>query len=327
MTDIVNINEPDLRKYQNILIFPHVMPDGDAIGSCVAMYYALKNMGKNAWIVSDDEIPYDLKFISKDLMTPMQEVIDQKISYDFCISIDSSDIERLGERKALVTTELWNIDHHATNDLFGNYYRVIRGASSSCEVLYDYFVSSGIEIDVDMAEALYVGISTDTGSFKYSSTAASTHRAVAHLLEIGIDLQKISVNLYQSKLKAKMMLEKLAVDNMISYANGKILLTYADAKSVEALDADFSMTDGIVEILRDIQGVELAVYLKELSPSEIKVSLRSKEFIDVSDIAYQKGGGGHKRAAGFSVLDGKLGIIELMNALGAEFEERFFKGE
>lgn len=324
MADRVNIKDPDLQKYENILIFPHVMPDGDAIGSCAAMYYALKNMGKNAWIVSDDEIPYDLKFISKDLMTPMKDIIEQQISYDFCISIDSSDMERLGERKALVTTELWNIDHHATNDLFGEYYRVIRGASSSCEVLYDYFVSAGIEIDVDMAEALYVGISTDTGSFKYSSTTASTHRAVAHLLEIGIDLQKISVNVYQSKLKPKMMLEKLAVDNMVSYADGNILLTYADAQSVKALDADFSMTDGIVEILRDIQGVELAVYLKELSPSEVKVSLRSKEFIDVSEIAYQKGGGGHKRAAGFSILNSNLGIVDLMKALGAELEERFF---
>lgn len=322
---VVNLNEPNLSQYQNFLIFPHVMPDGDAIGSCVAMYHAIKNMGKSARIVLDDEVPDELRFISKGLITSTEELLKEGFEYDFCISIDSSDIERLGTRKDLITCPLWNIDHHVTNTMFGDFQRVIRGASSACEVVYDYFVENGIEITIEMGEALYVGMSTDTGSFKYSSTTPSTYRAAARLLEIGIDLQKIVVNLYQSKLKPKMMLEKMAVDNMVSYAGGKILLTYADAKGVEALGADFSMTDGIVEILRDLQGVELAVYLKELSPAEIKVSLRSKQSVDVSELAHSKGGGGHKRAAGFSVLNSGMNVVNLMHEIGAELEEAFFK--
>lgn len=322
---VKNINEPDLRNYKSVLIFPHVMPDGDAIGSCVAMYHAMLKAGKSARIVSDDEVPFELRFISNGLITSVERLLEEKFEYDLCISIDSSDIERLGERRELIKCPLWNIDHHVTNDLFGDFQRVIRGASSACEVVYDYFTENDISITVDMAEALYVGMSTDTGSFKYSSTSPSTYRAAAHLLELGIDLQKIVVHLYQSKLKSKMLLEKLAIDNMVSYAQGKILLTYADAKTVEELGADFSMTDGIVEILRDIEGVELAVYLKELSPSEIKVSLRSKQNVDVSEIAHSKGGGGHKRASGYSILEVKQNIVDVMHSIGVELENMFFK--
>lgn len=295
-------NKTILNKFNAIAILPHTMPDGDTIGSSVALFLGLKQLGHKAYIIIDDQIPDEIKCISDGHITSVDEAKNTGLTFDLCISVDMSDNERLRERQFFAdTAELWNIDHHQTNTYFGDLTLVDTTASATGEIIFGLLHAWGVTLTSEIAEALYVAIVTDTGSFKYQNTTATTHRIVADLLEVGIDTEKISRSLYHNEPQSKIQLHAVCMQDLAFYQNGKVAVAVVSQALLKAHSANMLETDGLVEKIRDIRGVEMVVLLKEINDSEIKISMRSIGAVDVSSVAQSFGGGGHKNAAGFSV--------------------------
>lgn len=287
---------------KNVYLASHVQPDGDNIGSLLAFGMALKQLNNNINIVKVDKIPKDLLFLPKvDLITEQNNVEP----IDVFISLDNSDIDRLGIGKnlALKANKFINIDHHISNTNFGDINIVIPDASSTGEIVYEIIRKMDLKIDRDIATCLYAAISTDTGSFMYESTSSNTHLIAADLLNKDIDLNDITVHLYQSSTLEKTKLFIKSLNTLDILADGKIGVVEVTKEMLNECNAEMEDSDGIVTFVRDIDGIEVACILKEFSDNEIKVGLRSKKYIDVANICFKFGGGGHKRAAGCTIYD------------------------
>ncbi len=282
-----------------ILIFPHVIPDGDTIGCAAALYRALKKNGKKVKVIDENDIPGYLKFLSKEYKT--NEVFNEQP--DLCISVDCSDLGRLGKRKEAFFSgkDTVNIDHHPTNTCYANLNYVDKNASATGEIIFDLLRNINAEFDQFIAEAIYSAISTDTGSFKYTNTSVKSHLVAAELLGLGVDLNEISVELYQNTRLEKILLEKEVLGTLEILFDGKAASAYVVQDMLTKTDAVMDESEGFIEILRNIQGVEVAILFKEIHPDEIKIGLRAKRFADVSKIAMKFGGGGHVKAAGCSI--------------------------
>lgn len=299
-----------LAPVQYALILPHTMPDGDTIGSSVALFLALKQLGIQSWIVMDDMIPRDLQFLAQPIMTTeafQDDLLKGSITLTeknaIAITVDLSDLERLQGRKSLIDTlPLWNLDHHVTNLGFGSVQIIDSESSSTGELLYRLLKHWNIVLTSEIAEALYVAIATDTGSFKYANTTPQTHRAVADLLEIGIDRDRIALYLYHSEPSTKLKLHGMSLGELKIYACGHIARAYVSQHMLLETGAHMTESDGLVERIRDIEGIDTVILLKEISPCEVKISMRSIGDINVSKVALSHGGGGHKNAAGFTLM-------------------------
>lgn len=308
-------------KSENIFIASHINPDGDNIGSILATGLALKSLGKNVNILKTDTIPKDFKFLPG--IDSIKDYEDNMGSKDLFIVLDSSDENRLGTLKKLldITPNIINIDHHVSNTNFGKINIVNKLACATGEIVYNLLHYMDININKDIATNLYTAISTDSGSFKYESVTGDTHRIVASLLDIGIDHNYININLYEKMSINRFKMNNLVLSNLKTYNNGKIAVVKVNDKILEETNTTMEDTDSIVSYIRKIDTVEVACLLKEFEPKEIKVSLRSKEHIDVSVICEKFGGGGHKRAAGCKIEDEidkaeTLLISEIRNYLG-----------
>lgn len=289
----------------NFIILPHKSPDGDTIGSSIALLNVLNNLDKEAYIILDDEIPFNLRFLNINRMTT-EEFDSKKFEYDIVFTIDSSDISRFENRKKYLENKfVINIDHHITNTKYGDI-NLIREASSVGEILYDIFDKLNLDINKIIAESLYVSITTDTGSFKYSNTSSNTLSIASKLREL-IDLEKINVELFQNIKYDSFLLKNIVMSTLKIYNDifGVIYLTNKMREKLELLDYD---TDGLVEEVRNISGIEISAFIKEIGIEFYKVSLRSKYDFDVAEVALKYNGGGHKKAAGFAV-DGNLNEI------------------
>ena len=317
MENLNNISDI-IRKSDNILILPHIMPDGDTLGSSIALYLALLESGKNPRILLDEEIPHNLRFFIP------QSYVNMDLHYSFrpdlAISVDCSDIERLGNRKSyfLGATNNINIDHHNTNTNFAQINYVNYKAAAAGEIIYSILKNMDMCITPEIATALYVAISTDTGSFKYDNTTPYTHTIAAELLQYGIHLNQVTTELYQSKpiYKVKLMIE--ALNSLEFHYSGKLGIISVTTRMMQKVGAKLTDADGLIEIVRDVEGIEVGVLLKEVTEGEIKAGFRAKHDIDVSAIAGQFGGGGHKKASGCTILgdidSAKNKIIKSMNS-------------
>lgn len=286
-----------LKEADTILLYPHIIMDGDTLGSSIALCIALRKIGKKAHILIEDEIPSYLNFLEKDYCTSDQNVLGVA---DISISIDCSDIERFLLRKAKFLTGKSSIciDHHRTNNSFAESNYIDEYAAATGEIVYDLIKIMGIEIDVEMAEAIYTAITTDTGNFQYTNTTKTTHLIVADLFDIGMDLEKISVEVYQNIRHEKLKITNEVINTIEMLCNGKADIAYVTQEMLKKTGALMEETEGIIETLRNISGVEISAFMKESKPNEIKVGLRAKTYGDVSAIAQSYGGGGHKKAAG-----------------------------
>lgn len=289
-----------MKKGERVLILPHILPDGDTIGSALALFLALKKMGKEPWILLDDDIPYNLgtlpvQYIVREI-NPIPEL-------DTVISIDCSDLSRLGSRSQYIHSAglSVNIDHHITNTLFGDINIVDHQAAATGEIIYSLIHAMGVALDCEIATCLYTAISTDTGSFKYSNTTSKTHEIAADLLRNGIRLNEITTELYQNKPSYQIKLLSTVLNTLEFHYQGQLAILHVTENMLRNTGASTSDTDGLIEYARDIKGVEVAILLKELKPGEIKVGLRSKYHIDVSKIAGEFGGGGHSKASGCTI--------------------------
>lgn len=289
-----------IKDSTSIIIFPHIILDGDSIGSAAALQRALIKCGKQACIQIEEEIPEYLQFLTIDLDNKQQCKTP-----DLCIAVDCSDMERLGQRLNVFRSgkTTVNIDHHPTNSFFADLNYVDDTASATGEIIFDLIKELNIEFDIEIAEAIYSAISTDTGSFKYSNTTPRAHIITAELLDLGIRLNDINVELYQNMRLEKLRLESEVLSTLDIICNGKAASAYVTQEMLKKTGATMDETEGFIEILRNIQGVEVAIFFKEMNQNEIKVGLRSKKYADVSKIAMKFGGGGHVKAAGCTFSD------------------------
>lgn len=293
----------------DFVVTSHVNPDGDNIGSTLSIYYFLKKINKRVYYVMDDNIPSNMKFLTEDInIINSSKFKALNIKNYNIITLDCGDKNRICVDNDIKDNciKLINIDHHASNNFYGDLNYVVADASSTCELVYNLFIRNEEinfkSIDTNIATALYTGLMTDTGKLTYSNTHASSFDMAKTLLISGANTQRVIQNVFSSNSFNfyKLLGESL---NTLEIINTKVAIMMITKEMLEKYNIDFNDVDGIVPYARDIENVEIGILLKEKSNNEIKVSLRSKTFVDVSRIAKVFGGGGHIRAAGCTIND------------------------
>lgn len=293
---------------KNIAILSHIMPDGDNIGSSLALYNALSKIGKNVVFILDDDVPEVYKFLKGSQKT---EKPDNDHKFDLVIVLDCGDVGRLGRSsRYLEGAKVINIDHHLSNSNFGLYNIVDISAAATGEIIYRLINRLEIALDKDICECIYTGIVTDTGQFQYSNTTDLTHEIAADLVRHGAEPWKLYRAIYQNNSKSKMKLIGEAINSLEFHFQSKIASMIIRKEVFETVGAKDEDADGIINFARDINGVEVALLFKETEDGKVKIGFRSKDFVNVSDIAQEFGGGGHKRAAGATVAGAVENIKE-----------------
>lgn len=286
-----------IKKSDKIVVLTHEMPDGDAIGSSLAMMFALRSIGKNPDII----IPsYSDCFKFLPGTGKIKEVSNVE-KYDLAIALDCADGKILCgyENYFEKAKNKIVIDHHGSNKMYGDLNFVNPSSPACAEVLITMFDYFGIEINKEIGTCLITGIITDTGGFNYNVNP-ETFDFAAMLLRKGIKISDVYARVLRTKTRANFELTRIANDRMEFLENGKISFTYITNDDEKRVNAQTGDHEGLVEIGRDIEGVEVSVFLHELpeKPNGFKISLRSKEYVNVSDVCIMFGGGGHIRAAG-----------------------------
>lgn len=298
-----------IESNDEFIILPHKSPDGDAIGSSVALKKALENNGKKGYIVLDDDIPLNLQFLSveKYSLKAFNQLVHQA---EVVITIDSSDVTRFNERSALLENRtVLNIDHHVTNTKYGDI-NFVKDASSVGELIYELLNALDYSIDRSVANAIYVAISTDTGSFKYSNTSKETFKIASDLRD-QLDFERITRELYQKVLLDDVLLKNKVLSTLKVYKE-KVGIVYLTNEMIKTLTLENPDTDGIVEEVRNINGISVAIFIKQEAEDLFKVSFRSKLDFDVSALALEFNGGGHPKAAGCTMNGPIDQIIDLL---------------
>lgn len=279
-----------LRAADKILLTSHVSPDGDAIGSTLAMLQILREMGKTVQAYIDDKIPRNFSVMpfEEEIRRPRE---DETFDADLLVVLDTS-TDRIGEVAKLTGAPILNIDHHVTNKGGDFDLHVDADAAATCEIILRLARELGAEITTNIAVCLYTGIATDTGFFNYSNTKAETFRAAAELVELGVKPNLISEQMEKRSIRdVKVMTAALQTARL--FYGGKVAGMFIDEEFARKVDT----TEGLVDLIRVIDGVEVAFLLIFREKNVCRVSMRSKG-VEVSDIAKRLGGGGHIRAAG-----------------------------
>ena len=301
-----------LKGKKTVVILGHVNPDGDCVGSCLGMYnYLTENF-------EDLEVTVFLQSLSKKFeyingYTGARTEFDQDLKFDLCITLDASDEKRLGDFAPYLKSagDSLCIDHHVTNTGLANVNVVEPDASSCCEVLFGLLDQE--KISKAVAECLYTGIVHDTGVFKYSNTSRKTMEIAGRLMEFGIDFPRIIDESFFMKSYAQTKLHGCALLNSERIMDDKVIYTVVTQEQMANFGCNVKATDGIVDQLRVIDGVECVILLYETgNPSEYKVSLRTNSDLDLARIAGAFGGGGHVKAAGCTVTGTVDEILECL---------------
>lgn len=288
-----------IKSKNKILITAHLLPDGDSVGSVIGLGLALKALGKEVFMVMEDQVPETYSFLegAQNIITPKELPVQP----DLLIFLDCGDISRAGDnwynlllKNALVI----NIDHHISNKYFGALNYVDPQAAATAELVYALLTDMNQPISKEIATALYTGLVMDTGSFQYQNTSAVTLRIAAALLDSGVDLSLIRNYLLENKSIKHLQLVATAIDNLEFTAQGKVAWTYLDQRTMKKYNAVSEHAEGIVTYPISVENVEVGLFFRETKKKEIKVGLRSLTDFDVNKIALFFGGGGHQRAAG-----------------------------
>ena len=286
---------------EHIAILPHVAADGDALGSTLALALALNEAGKKVSVFLEEDIPYIYSFLpGSRLAAVYKEMVGH---YDIVVAVDCGDIGRLGKRKEIFdsTSVTANIDHHPTNTGFAVHNFLDTSASASAEIIYKLLKILGIKTGLEIATCLYVGIVTDTGCFRYSNTTPLTHMIAAELIQAGVLVADVSEKVLDSSSYEKVKLTGEAIHTLELFENGKIAMMTVPNEMIRKTGAKEEDFDGIINTARNIRGVEVAAMLREWDIGDIKVNLRSNSTFDVAAIASIYSGGGHKKAAGYTI--------------------------
>jgi phosphoesterase RecJ-like protein len=295
-----------LRDNERFVVTSHDNPDGDALGSLLAMHLALQSLGKDSVMVlgGPAPLPGEYRFLGLEAHGLLREA-PPDTSLRVLVAVDCAQRNRIVEERLVEEARLTvNIDHHHDNTRFGDVNLVVEDASSTAEVLADLFAELPVALTPEIAEALYTAVVTDTGRFQYSNTTPKALRLASELVEAGADVSKVFVEVYESTPFPKLKLLARALEHARELAGGRIVVSELRRADFEAAGAEEPYSEGIIDHLRAVDGAELVALVRELPPgagSARKGSLRSHPHgVDVSAIARSFGGGGHRRAAGFS---------------------------
>jgi len=293
-----------IEKFNTFLIVSHVRPEGDSLGSQLAMANLLKAFGKDFVILNSDKVPAHYAFLPQ--VNLIQNVIGRKKKkFDAAIVLDCPNLARTGKVKNVIKDVgyIINIDHHPGNENFGEINWSEKRASSAGELVYRLFKASGSKITRQTALYLYIAILTDTGSFNYSNASAATHEIVSELLGYGIEPYDVSKNIYENKSLASLKLLGLALSGLKVTANGKVAYMAVGSELFRRTKTGPSDCENFVNFARSVRGVEAAVFFREDIEKKglFHVSFRSGKKVDVNRIATTFGGGGHKSASGCAV--------------------------
>jgi len=306
-----------IRSHDRFLLVTHENPDGDALGSILAMKLALDALGKDSvmYLYGDAPLPAEYSFMPLDeLRRELPEDWRERV----LIALDCANESRLGpDPEPLVGASfVLDIDHHHDNSRFGTLNLIVPNASSTGEVLRDLFAELGVELTPDLAEALYIALVTDTGRFQYSNTTAKSLRLAAELVEAGADIHRIFQGVYETVQFAKLKLLARALERAQIYDGGRLVVSYLLRGDFADIGAAEAYSEGIIDYLRAVEGADMAALIREPPRSDgptHRVSLRaSNDELDVSAIARKSGGGGHRQAAGFSSDDSVEEITEFI---------------
>ena len=316
----------ELRSRDRFLLTAHEGPDGDALGSLLGMHHLLTQLGKDSVMflaAKEFPLPIEYRFLPLEEVfhEPPADMADRTVVFLDCGNIDRMPVDFLtaGDHDVI------NIDHHHDNTRFGDFNLVDVEASCTAEIVYDLAHLMGATITPEMAAALYVGLITDTGNFMYDNTNAHTHRVAAELIDAGVDVDDTYRRLYEHVPMEKVRLVSRALESIERHCGERLAITYITSADYAETGAGEEMTEGVIDFLRSIEGTKVAAVVRDLGNrgrAARKVSLRSSDGeVDVSAIARKNGGGGHKRAAGFSTdleLDDLVSFLcgEVVSQLG-----------
>ena len=299
-----------IKKFNKFLITSHINPEGDAIGSQVAMASLLKKLGKESAMLDDSPVPNLLQFM-KGTEHILKEMPND-FNYQAVIILDSPDLARIGRVSEYIKKDsvIINIDHHISNVNFGKFNWVEPEFSSAGEMVHDLFKAFKVKITLDEAIVLYAAIMTDTGSFRYSNTSSKTHRITAELIDIGVEPYDMHTKIYETSSIQDTNLLGESLQTMKLTDDGKIAWLWVTKEMLKKTKASLEGTEGIINFARSIGGVEIAILFRETGTEDkVKVSFRSKGEVDVNKLAAEFGGGGHPTASGCTVF-GKIEYVE-----------------
>jgi phosphoesterase RecJ-like protein len=295
----------EIRKHKKFLLSVHTSPEGDAIGSELALAGLLKRLGKIPIIVNEDPLPDEYKFLPRTETIKIYNPNLRKLDYDCLIVLDCSDLNRTGKVSCLKRDNIpvINIDHHISNSRFGDVNLVDTKASSASELIYELYRQMKVPLDRNCALLIYVGIMTDTGSFRYSNTTPLTHSTAAELMHFGLDVRMIYRNIYESIPFVDVQLLNKILSRVRCVASGRVAWLEVPAKMLEHRKISFDLSDHILSFMRTIKGVQVVALFRENlgTRNEIRFNLRSNGSVDVNKIACAFGGGGHKAASGCTI--------------------------
>ena len=301
-----------LKQAQDVLVYTHLRPDGDTTGSAAALCYSLRKAGKKAYVLHNADLTPRYEPIVSALYPP------EGFTAGFVIAVDTADVSLLCANPEGQAFDLV-IDHHVTNTNYARYNYVCGNVSSTGEAVYDALVTAGLPVDGEILRALFISVSTDTGCFRYSNTTSRAHVIAANAIEAGVDTSTLTRIFFEDKSRARFELERLMLDQLEFYNEGRIVVVTVTLDMLEQTQATDDDMDNISAIARQINGVDAGVTIFEKC-GFCKISLRTSHAVNASDICFSLGGGGHARAAGCRI-DGDVGNAKktVLEALGRYF--------
>jgi len=293
-----------LVQQKQVAIISHQNPDGDTLGSQLALYGALQQKGIDVQLYNNDKVSEKYYFVpGANLIRPRDE---EELLPEVIVFVDCATLEMAGystDAPCLQGKTIINIDHHTSNQGYGQWNYVKEDAAANCQNIYEVLQAMECQITSGIATAIYMGLSTDTGNFLFSNVTSDTLRIAANMKDAGANTDSIRENMYESCSRKRMILMRYILNNLKISENGKYAWSKLSNAMMEELQPDSTDIDGLINTIKNIEDVEVAVLFRGVEPQKTKISLRSKSWADVNQIAKDFGGGGHVRAAGCSILD------------------------
>lgn len=305
-----------LKSNDEYLILTHAHPDGDTLGCAFALREALRSLGKKAMVCCNDPVPSKYGY--------MGFVDEGEISFKNIIAVDVADTKLLGKNFEETFGDKVDlcIDHHGSNKLYARHTLLDSKAAAACEIILEMINELGVTVTKSIANNIFTGLSTDSGCFRYSNVTPRTMRMAADMIEAGAEHTKINTAMFETKTKTYVALEKLALESMKMYLDDSCACITITQDMFKKSGSDESEVDAIAAIPRQIEGVKVGVTMREKSDGTFKVSMRSHDGVDVSEICAMLGGGGHPRAAGCTVAgDVQTACEKVVSCI-----EEYFKG-
>ncbi len=307
-----------IREARSLVMACHVNPDGDALGSMLGLALGLAPLGQSLTLLSQDGVPDILRFL------PGSERVQRTTeaeAFDLAVVLDSGDLARVGSHvQPLIARarRVIDIDHHVVAGSFGDIRVLHAQAASTSEIVYALLEALGLPITPDVATCLFTGVITDTGSFRFQNVTPNTLRVAAKLLEAGAPPAHISENVFENRTFAATRLLGAALSALVQTPDGRVIWTHITAQDFRTLGATDQDTEGVVNYVRGVRGAEVGILFREMEDGKIRVSLRSRESVNVAEIAARFGGGGHRMASGCTVdaplADAEQAVVRAVQA-------------